>query len=50
MLENYKDDYTYGHTGNFLYVKINKKLPKEEIIKVKITGIDDKTLIGEVNE
>ena len=50
LTENYKDDYTYGHTGNFLYVKINKKLPNDEIIKVKITGIDDKTLIGEVNE
>ena len=50
LTENYKEGYTYGHTGNFLYVKVNKKLPNDKFVKVKITKLDYPTLIGDIDE
>ena len=47
LIEEYKDGYSYGHTGNYLYVKINKKLPHNEIVKVKIKEIKYPYCIGE---
>ena len=47
LIEEYKDDYSYGHTGNYLYVKINKELPHNEIVKVKIKDIKYPYCIGE---
>jgi len=47
LIEEYKDGYSYGHTGNYLYVKINKELPHNEIIKVKIKDIKYPYCIGE---
>lgn len=49
LIEEYKDGYSYGHTGNFLYVKINGELPHNEIIKVKIVRVDYPYCIGEIN-
>ena len=47
LIEEYKDGYSYGHTGNYLYVKINKELPHNEIVKVKIKEIKYPYCIGE---
>ena len=47
LIEEYKDGYSYGHTDNYLYVKINKELPHNEIIKVKIKDIKYPYCIGE---
>ena len=48
LIEEYKDDYSYGHTDNYLYVKINKELKHNEIVKVKIIDIKYPYCIGEV--
>ena len=47
LVEEYKDGYSYGHTGNYLYVKVNKKLKHNDLVKVKITSIDYPYCIGE---
>ncbi len=47
LIEEYKDGYSYGHTSNYLYVKINEKLKHNNIYKVKITSIDYPYCIGE---
>ena len=39
LVEETKDGYSYGHTGNYLYVKINKELPHNTFVRVKITKI-----------
>ncbi len=49
LIEEYKDGYSYGHTGNFLYVKIKGELPHNEIIKVKIVRVDYPYCIGEIS-
>lgn len=40
LVEEYKDGYSYGHTGNYLYAKINKELPHNELVNVKVTDIE----------
>ena len=40
LVEEFKDGYSYGHTGNFLYCKINKELPHNEIVKVCVKSIE----------
>ena len=47
LIEEYKEGYSYGHTGNYLYVKINKELPHNEIVKIKIKEIEYPYCIGE---
>ena len=46
LIEEFKDGYSYGHTGNFLYVKINKELPHNEIVKVTIKDVEYPYVIG----
>ena len=46
LIEEYKDGYSYGHTGNYLYVKINRELPHNEIVKVTIKDIEYPYVIG----
>ena len=48
LIEEYKDDYSYGHTDNYLYVKINKELKHNDIVKVKIKDIEYPYVIGEI--
>ncbi|MBR4619033.1 MAG: tRNA (N(6)-L-threonylcarbamoyladenosine(37)-C(2))-methylthiotransferase MtaB [Bacilli bacterium] len=50
LTETIKNGCTYGHTGNFLYVKINKELKEHTFIKVKLKGISYPYVIGEWNE
>ena len=37
LIENAKDGYSYGHTSNYLYAKVNGNFNSEEIVKVTIT-------------
>lgn len=46
LIENYKDGYSYGHTSNFLYVKIPKKLEHNTFYTAKITSIEYPYCIG----
>ena len=39
LIEEEKDGYSYGHTGNFLYVKIKGKCKHNECIKVNILEV-----------
>ena len=48
LIEEYKDNYSYGHTGNYLYVKINKELEHNKVYKVKLTSIEYPYIIGEI--
>ncbi len=47
LVEEYKDGFSYGHTGNYLYVKINKELPHNELVNVAIKSIEYPYVIGE---
>ena len=46
LIEEFKDGYSYGHTGNYLHVKINKELPHNEIVKVTVKDIEYPYVIG----
>ena len=46
LVEEYKDGYSYGHTGNYLYVKIKGELPHNEFITVKVEKVDYPYCIG----
>lgn len=46
LIEEYKDGYSYGHTGNYLYVKIEGKYPHNEFAKVIIDCINYPYCIG----
>ncbi len=46
LVEEFKDGYSYGHTGNYLHVKINKELPHNEIVKVTIKSVEYPYCIG----
>ena len=48
LIEESKDGYSFGHTGNYLYVKINKDLEHNKFVTVKITDIEYPYCIGEV--
>lgn len=50
LIETNKDNYSYGHTKNYLKVKINKIIPSNTIIDVIINNRDDLELEGEVYE
>ena len=39
LIEETIDGYSYGHTGNYLHVKIKGEYPHNEIVKVKIKDI-----------
>ena len=48
LVEQTKDDFSYGHTSNYLNVKVKGNLPHNELIKVKITSNDYPNVIGEI--
>ncbi len=50
LTENIKDGSTFGHTGNYLYVKINKELESDKFVKVKVKEVDYPYVIGEIDE
>ena len=47
LIEENQDGYSYGHTGNFLHVKIKGNLPHNEFVYVKIKKIEYPYCIGE---
>ena len=47
LIEKYKDGYSYGHTSNFLYVKIKGEYPHNSYKKVRIINIEYPYCIGE---
>ena len=40
LVEEHKDGYSIGHTGNFLHVKFKGDYPVNEFVKVKIEKVD----------
>ncbi len=49
LIERNKDEYSYGHTSNFLNIKINKKIKPNTIVKVKLIKIEYPYIIGEAS-
>lgn len=47
LVEETKDGVSFGHTGNYLYVKINKELEHNTFVTVKITSIEYPYCIAE---
>lgn len=50
LIETNKDGYSYGHTTNYLDVKIEGILEHAKIYNIKITGIDYPYCLGEIVE
>lgn len=48
LIEQYKDGYSYGHTGNFLNVKIEGKLEHNKFYDILITDISYPYCIGKI--
>ena len=48
LIENSVDQYSYGHTSNYLYVKLNGNYVKEEEITCKIIDVSYPYVLGEV--
>ncbi len=49
LIEQTKDGYSYGHTENYLLVKVEGKYNSEEIISVKINQINYPYCLGQKN-
>lgn len=47
LIEEVKDGYSFGHTGNFLHVKVKGELTHNEIYKVKIKDVLYPYCVGE---
>lgn len=47
LVEEYKDGYSYGHTSNFLYVKVKRELEHNVFIEIKIKEVSYPYCIGE---
>ena len=48
LIEETKDGYSYGHTNNFLYVKIKGKFDHNSYVKVVVDSIEYPYCIGKV--
>ena len=48
LVEEHKDGYSIGHTGNFLHVKFKGDYPVNEFVKVKIEKVEYPYCIGKV--
>lgn len=48
LIEQYRDGYSYGHTGNFLNVKIEGKLEHNKFYDILITDISYPYCIGKI--
>lgn len=47
LIERNKDNYSYGHTSNYLNVKISGNYDSEEIVTVRLSNIDYPYCVGE---
>ncbi len=50
LTENHRDGYTYGHTGNYLHIKIRGIYERDQLISVRLVGVEYPYIIGEVND
>ena len=50
LIETNKDGFSYGHTTNYLDIKIEGILEHAKIYNIKITGIDYPYCLGEIVE
>lgn len=48
LVEEFRDGYSYGHTDNYLHVKIEKKIEHNTFVKAKIKEVSYPYCIGEV--
>ena len=48
LIEEYKDGYSYGHTSNFIYVKIKGEYIHNEFVNVKLKRVEYPYMLGEV--
>ena len=47
LIEEYIDGYSYGHTGNFIHVKIKGEFPHNEFVNVLLKSVEYPYMIGE---
>lgn len=50
LTENNKNGYTYGHTGNYLHIKIKGHYESDKMLKIKLTKIEYPYMIGEIDD
>ena len=50
LIEEVKDGYSYGHTGNYLEVKIKGEYPHNEFVNVTIQNVEYPYCIGVINK
>ena len=48
LIEEYKDGYSYGHTSNFIYVKIKGEYEHNEFVSVLLREVEYPYMLGEV--
>ncbi len=48
LIEEYKDGYSYGHTSNFIYVKIKGEYEHNEFVSVLLKKVEYPYMLGEV--
>ena len=48
LIEEYKDGYSYGHTSNFIYVKIKGEYKHNEFVSVLLKEVEYPYMLGEV--
>lgn len=48
LIEEYKDGYSYGHTSNFIYVKIKGEYEHNEFVSVLLKEVEYPYMLGEV--
>ena len=48
LIEEYKDGYSYGHTSNFIYVKIKGEYEHNEFVNVKLKEVEYPYMLGEI--
>ena len=47
LIEKNKENYSYGHTSNYLHIKIKGKYKKNSIIKIQLQEINYPYILGE---
>ena len=48
LIEEYKDGCSYGHTSNFIYVKIKGKYEHNEFVSVSLKKVEYPYMLGEI--
>lgn len=50
LTENHRDGYTYGHTENYLHIKIKGVYESDQMLDVKLTKMEYPYIVGEVDD